>query len=877
MPDTRTSRPRRIAKARIFVHTVHDLGLRTIGLVVANSVRRQLARRTELAARAPSGPPVSPGPLEEVTDVGAGARFCFARSTLEVSFLAEDVVRLSWGPGPEPVGYAVVDPSPWALPALTVAADDHGGRVLASAALTVEVRADGTVRLGRPDGTELRTLSPPVRRGPAWDERFRPRSGERFFGLGEQAASLELGGRRFRLWNRDPGGAWGPGAMPLYLNVPVFLSIHDDGCLLSFYENSTRATVSFPSGLDEPGEVAACFAGGILRQYVAVGDPSLLLDRYSALTGRPALPPRWALGYHQSRWGYKRDEDVRQVLDGYRAMDVPLSAVHLDIDYMRGYRVFTIDRARFPDLAALARRAGEQGGRLVTIVDPAVKVDDGYDLYRDGVAHRRFCTDPDGRVEVGVVWPGRAAFPDFTDPRTRSWWAEQYRTLTAAGVAGCWHDMNEPTSISLAGDPTLPLSTRHDFDGRGGDHGEGHNLYGLLMNRAGFEGLKAARPDRRPFIVSRSGWAGNQRYAWNWTGDVETTWAGLRQQMATVVGLGLSGIPYSGPDIGGFSGIPDDELYLRWLQMAVLLPFCRTHSVVGAPPREPWRFAEPVRAAVASWLRLRYRLLPYLYTLAHEAAAHGTPLVRPLWWPGPPGPPGPPGSGQPAAPPEPSARFAAVDDAYLLGDALLVAPVCEAGAATRDVPVPPGRWQSWWEADGDASVKEEGTGRGVPAPLERIPVLVRAGSVLPLDDGWAEPGGACALAHDGALDAWVGGPVSLDHAPRLLAWHCWPDDGSACGSAADDDGDGDGPVRRDELRLSGARPGAEEAVLHWTRTGSFPAPDRVRVVVHGFGLREALADGTPVPVRGGSVECGPFDELRLRGLQVMGGRTAPAP
>ena len=411
------------------------------------------------------------------------------------------------------------------------------------------------------------------------------------------------------------------------------------------------------------------FAGGILRRYLVVGEPAHLLDRYTELTGRPALPPRWALGYHQSRWGYKNDADVRAVTDGFAKLGIPLSAVHLDIDYMRGFRVFTVDPRRFPDLGRLSADAGVKGARVVTIVDAGVKIDPDYDVYREGRDQHRFCTDPNGHVAEGVVWPGRSAFPDFTDAATRSWWAGKYRTLTDAGVAGIWHDMNEPTSIALRGDPTLPLSTRHHFDGRGGDHAEGHNLYGLLMNRAGHEGLRQAREGSRPFIVSRSGWAGMQRYAWNWTGDVASTWQSMRQQVATVVGLGLSGVPYSGSDIGGFSGVPDDELYIRWMQMSVFMPYCRTHSVRGVPPREPWCFGDESRRIVAGWIRFRYRLLPYLYTLAHEASASGAPLIRPLWWSGP------------GVPTPGAATGLDADDAFLLGDALLVAPVVGAGRA----------------------------------------------------------------------------------------------------------------------------------------------------------------------------------------------------
>jgi alpha-glucosidase len=688
------------------------------------------------------------------------------------------------------------------------------------------------------------------------------RAGERMCGLGEQASSIDLRGATCTLWNTDPGGSWGPGRDPLYLGIPVVVSTHPDGDLLTFYENSTRATFLFGEpGRAEAGTATVRFAGGVLRRYLVAGPVPQLLDRYSELTGRPALPPRWALGYHQSRWGYKCEADVRAITNGFEDLGIPLSAVHLDIDYMRGFRVFTVDGDRFPDLGRLVREVAATGTRVVTIVDAGVKIDPEYEVFREGRDQRRFCTDERGHLAEGVVWPGRSAFPDFTDPGTRSWWAGKYRTLTDAGVAGIWHDMNEPTSIALLGDPTLPGSTRHDFDGRGGDHAEAHNLYGLLMNRAGSEGLRAARDGQRPFIVSRSGWAGMQRWAWNWTGDVASTWESMRQQVATVVGLGLSGVPYSGSDIGGFSGIPDDELYLRWLQMSVFMPYCRTHSVRGVPPREPWCFDEPTRSLVAAWIRFRYRLLPYLYTLAHQASETGAPLIRPLWWPVTGA--GTPGAGTPEAGIlEAGIPEADVDDAFLLGDALMVAVVTEPGARARAVALPPGPWTGFWDA---ARVE----GAPAQAPLERVPVFARAGSIIPLDDGWADPGGPCRL--EGDTEPEPGTPrLALDHAPRLLSFHCWPDEeGSAEGTCIDDAGDGEGPLRRDLLRLEGAR-GGETATVTWNRSGDFAPPDVLRVVLHGLAARRAVADGVEVPVSGPMVQCKAFSELTLEGLRAPG-------
>ncbi len=563
MAPSPTRLRRAATRARVTAHAVHHLGLRTVGLILANSARRHLQRPQPGGGRRVEHGAIAPGPLErvEVWNPQPGTvLFHFERARLEVSFMAGDVVRVSWGPGPDPVPYAVTGalcgpvPEVQAHPLDVLRAD--GAWVLRTSALEVTVSPDGSLRTARPGGPVLRTESAPVRVGPGWEQSFSVRAGERMCGLGEQASALDLRGGTYTLWNTDPGGSWGPGTSPLYTGIPVVVSTHPDGDLLAFYENSTRATFCF----EEPDTATVRFHGGVMRRYLVAGGLPAggvpgLLDRYSELTGRPALPPRWALGYHQSRWGYRCEADVRAITDGFANLGIPLSAVHLDIDYMRGFRVFTVDPDRFPDLGRLARDAAATGVRLVTIVDAGVKIDPGYEVFREGRDGHRFCTDGRGHIAEGVVWPGRSAFPDFTDPATRSWWAGKYRTLTDAGVAGIWHDMNEPTSIALLGDPTLPVTTRHDFDGRGGDHAEGHNVYGLLMNRAGYEGLRAARPGRRPFIVSRSGWAGMQRWAWNWTGDASSTWESLRQQVATVVGLGLSGVPYSGSDIGGFSGV----------------------------------------------------------------------------------------------------------------------------------------------------------------------------------------------------------------------------------------------------------------------------------------------------------------------------------
>ena len=533
--------------------------------------------------------------------------------------------------------------------------------------------------------------------------------------------------------------------------------------------------------------------------------------------------------------------------------------MHLDIDYIRGFRVFTVDPDRFPDLRRLAVEAGGSGARLVTIVDAGVKIDPDYDVFREGRDQHRFCTDVHGHLAVGIVWPGRSAFPDFTDPGTRSWWAGKYRTLTDAGVAGIWHDMNEPTSIALLGDPTLP-STRHHFDGRGGDHAEGHNLYGLLMNPPGTRVWNVRCPSAGPSSCTL-GMGGDAALGVELDGrcrldvGVDASTGGHGRRAGTV------GVPYSGSDIGGFSGVPDDELYVRWLQMSVFMPYCRTHSVRGVPPES--RGASP--SPPGSWWRRGSGSRTGssdLYTLAHLATETGAPLIRPLWWPGT-------GDDTDTGPDTATDTATAVtgpdvDDAFLLGDALLVAPVTEPGGGRAGVPLPPGRWTSVWAGDGDDH-------DNVPlvTPLERIPVLARAGSIVPLDDGWSDPGGLCRLDGDaeGGVSGAAPGRLALDHAPRHLAFHCWADDdGAAAGTCIDDAGDGSGPVRRDTFRVEGARPGST-ATMTWERSGDFAPPAALHVVVHGLTVERAVADGVEVPVSGGVLESAAFSELTLQGLR----------
>ncbi|MET9394443.1 TIM-barrel domain-containing protein [Streptomyces sp. NPDC006624] len=685
--------------------------------------RRRRADATGLPARGAERARV-PGPVREAEPGPGGGVVRFARSELRIVVAVNGAVFWGWdGAEPEP-SYALAGRCPEPDPRAVLEPDKDGGWRVVAERVTVVVSRHGAVEVQTPGGVALRRDLPPrwwepVGGGPArWMQRSEVAADARFFGLGGRASGPRLRDGTYRLWNTDPGRPFGPGDDPLYITMPVQLVVSDGGTHLVFHDSSWDGAVTLRegeegagSGHDRVGTSELRMDGGPLRCWVMVGTPARVLLAWASLTGAPALPPAWALGHHHARWGFGSEQEVRRIVAGYLEHGLPLDALHLDIDHLDAHQVFTVDQDRFPKLPVLAEELRRDGIRLVSIVDPAVKVLPGNAVYDGGTAQDAFVRDAAGRVVEGVVWPGEAVFPDFTHARVRAWWGGLYEERLAQGFSGFWHDMNEPTSFTAFGESTLPRSARHSLEERGGDHREAHNVYALCMARAGFEGLLRLAPQERPFVFSRSGWAGMQRYGGAWSGDVATGWPGLRASLALVMGLGLCGVPYSGPDVGGFDGEPSPELFLRWFQLGAYLPLFRTHASLRAGRREPWEFGAEVLEHARVALVERRRLLPYFVTLAHLARRTGAPYVRPLWW---------------AAPEERALRDC--EDAFLLGDALLVAPVLDPGADRRAVQLPRGRWYDTATErvyEGPAQVL-------VDAPLSRIPVFARAGAVLPV-------------------------------------------------------------------------------------------------------------------------------------------------
>lgn len=665
-----------------------------------------------------------PGEVRGAEPGPGGGLVRFARSELRVVVAVNGAVFWGWdGAGPEP-SYALAGRCPDPDPRAVLEPDRDGGWRVVAERVTLAVSRYGAVEVRTPGGVLLRRDLPPrwwepVGGGPArWSLRSEVAADARFFGLGGRASGPRLRDGTYRLWNTDPGRAFGPGDDPLYITMPVQLVVADAGTHLVFHDNSWDGAVTLRegeegagSGHDRAGTSELRMDGGPLRCWVVVGTPARVARTWSSLTGAAALPPAWALGHHHARWGFGSEREVRRVVAGYHEHGLPLDAVHLDIDHYDAHRVFTVDRARFPKLPVLAEELRRDGIRLVSVVGPAVRAAPDNAVYDGGTAGDAFVRDVSGKVVRGLAWPGETVFPDFTHARVRQWWGELYRERLAQGFAGFRHDMNEPTSFAAFGETTLPRSARHALEGRGGDHREAHNVYALCMARAAYEGLRDLMPEERPFLFSRSGWAGLQRYGGTWSGDVATGWPGLRASLSLVLGLGLCGVPYSGPDVGGFDGSPSPELYLRWFQLGSYLPLFRTHADLGAGRREPWEFGPEVLRHARVALVERRRLLPYFVTLAHLARRTGAPYVRPLWW---------------GAPEDRALRDCG--DAFLLGDSLLVAPVLEPGVDRRAVRLPRGRWY-------DTATEQAYEGPGqvlVDAPLARIPVFARAGAVIPV-------------------------------------------------------------------------------------------------------------------------------------------------
>jgi alpha-glucosidase len=529
--------------------------------------------------------------------------------------------------------------------------------------------------------------------------------GERFIGLGEKTGPLDRKGNGYSDWNGDHFG-YNTDQDPLYATFPFYIGLHHGLSYGIFLDNTWQTDFNFGASNNRFASFGA--RGGEMNYYfiynTRVGN---IITSYTWLTGRMKMPPLWSLGYQQNRYSYYPETEVMRIAQTLREKRIPADGITLDIHYMDKYKVFTWDRQRFPDPAGMTSRLKDMGFKLTVIVDPGVKAEPGYGVYDRGLKENIFIKYPDSTNYIGEVWPGWCAFPDFTGAKARTWWGSEIKKYAADGVSGIWNDMNE---IATWGQK-MPDNVLFNNEGQTASHLQVHNIYGFNMAKASFEGFRKAL-DRRPFVLSRSGYAGLQRYSALWTGDNRSEDDHMLLGVRLLCSLGLTGMPFTGMDIGGFTGNPTGPLYARWMQIGSFNPYMRNHTAVNTKSSEPWSYGEQVLEIARNYIDLRYTLLPYAYSTFYEASQTGLPLMRSLAI---------------DYSDEQKIYKTAFQNQYLYGSAFLVAPF----NSTDDygaVYFPHGGWYDLYSDEhmngGQEVIK--------PLSIQKLPVFVKESSIIPM-------------------------------------------------------------------------------------------------------------------------------------------------
>lgn len=553
---------------------------------------------------------------------------------------------------------------------------------------------------------------------------------ERFLGLGDKSSVLNMRGYSFENWVTD-AFCYSEATDPLYRAIPFYYTLNKAEAYGTFFDNSYRTKFDFCKS--NKSEVKMSANGGEMNYYFIYG-PELtsIAQQYMHLTGKPELPPKWALGYHQCRWSYYPQARVYELAKTFREKKVPCDSIYLDIDYMQGYRCFTWNKNYFPTPKKMIGDLRKDGFHTIVMIDPGLKSDDpDYHVYKDGLKKDVFCKRPDGELMKGPVWPTECVFPDFTNPKVRDWWGPLYKELyNTQGVSGFWNDMNEPAVFSV-NTKTFPENVRHDYEGLQKSHKAAHNIYGMQMSRASYDGFKKLQPKKRPFLLTRASFSGGQRYAAVWTGDNYADWRHLRIANRQCQRLSISGFSLVGSDVGGFAGEPDGELMVRWLQLAAFHPVYRVHSIGSnsdgdvqtegderpiIPPeermdQEPWSYGEPFTKLGREAIELRYRLIAYLYSAFHEYTTKGTPVLRSL-----------------AFYDQADENTSKTQRDFMFGNKLMVSPIVRPGRKQQTIYFPKGKWYGFE----DGVPFKGGRKHTVKVNLGDIPVFAKAGSAIAL-------------------------------------------------------------------------------------------------------------------------------------------------
>ena len=655
-------------------------------------------------------------------------------SRVDVSVIADDLVRVSMTllepAHPRLPGSFSVIERQWPNPQVSIE-DTPESVAISTPAVIVDISKDPLrIAFYNPDGALICSDSAP--RGMGWDElgagcykSFHPHT--HFYGFGERTGGLDKRGTTMTLWNTD-NCPYTPGTDPLYISIPFFIAFSGESAYGLFMDTAARSTFNMgkphpmlnsskippqPTGIPEVPEGEYWFGTSQKKlDYYFFAGPSIpdVVRGYAALTGYMKLPPLWALGYHQCRFSYCPDSQVLEVAKRLREADIPCDAIYFDIDYMDGFRVFTFEPEDFPDPKELISQLSDMGFKVVAIVDPGVKVDPDYSVYDKGRANQYFIKKADGKDYKGTVWPGTVSYPDFARADVRSWWAENHSALFDAGVRGIWNDMNEPSNFDTES-KTMDEDALHGSRGEEVAHAYVHNAYGNLMSEATQEAFRRLLPKTRPFIISRAGCGGIQQSACVWTGDNSSWWEHLLMSIPMCLNLSLSGVSFVGADVGGFLYDSDPELVTRWTQLGTFIPLFRNHSAIWTVPQEPYSLGEPYASICREFIKIRYRLIPYMYTLMKECADDGTPVMRPMVFEFPD-----------------DEKTHTMSDQFMLGPDMMIAPIYMPGADCRPVYFPRGSWANLFNGNVISSLGESVL---VGASLGQIPVFLREGAIIP--------------------------------------------------------------------------------------------------------------------------------------------------
>lgn len=529
---------------------------------------------------------------------------------------------------------------------------------------------------------------------------------EEFYGLGDKTGYLNKRHYAYDNWNTDNPDPQVESFTRLYKSIPILLGLKNGHPYGIFFDNTYRNHIDL--GKESNNYYYYSADNGNLDYYV-IGGASLkaVVTNYTYLTGRVPMPQKWTLGYQQSRWGYSvSQKQVEKIAENLRKYDLPCDVLHLDIDYMKGYRVFTWRKDTYEAPEEFIKKMRKLGFRIITIIDPGVKKDDAdYKIYQEGIEKGYFVKAADGTVYVNEVWPGDAVFPDFGRQKVRQWWAKNCKYLVDLGVSGIWDDMNEPASFR----GEIPGDVVFHNEEEASTHNKMHNVYGHNMAKATYEGLKKYS-GKRPFVITRAAYAGTQKFSTVWTGDNQSLWPHVQMMIPQLCNLGLSGFSFAGTDIGGFGADTTPELLTRWIEGALFSPLYRNHAALGTRSQEPWVFGESTLSIYRKYLKLRYRFIPYLYDEFYRETQTGLPVMRPL-----------------VLNYENDPHVYNLNDEYMVGEDILTAPVVQQGQTKRAVYLPKGEWIDFWngvEYSGGNTIL-------VDAPIDKLPLFIKKDTILP--------------------------------------------------------------------------------------------------------------------------------------------------